>query len=221
MGNWAEPDEADAAEWERAGLPGGLQSGGWSVTGDLHDNEDRWVAMDDVGAAVGDDAAPTAYYAVFDGHSGESGEAGQEAAEHAAAKLHYDILRAGYGTLAEDMREGMVQCNKTFSAGAQERGSDSGACALVAMLRGRHLAVANAGDCRCLLVEAGQERVVPMSRDHNACEEQERARIQRSVCLFVCFLCVHNAKHTECILAVWVGSWRKGEYLDVLSLRGE
>ncbi|XP_037084766.1 probable protein phosphatase 2C 21 [Pollicipes pollicipes] len=59
-----------------------------------------------------------------------------------------------------------------------EPGSDSGCTAVVALLHGRQLYVANIGDSRCVLSRSG--RAVDMSADHKPEDEAELQRIVRA-----------------------------------------
>ncbi|KAG8536741.1 hypothetical protein GDO81_025765, partial [Engystomops pustulosus] len=62
--------------------------------------------------------------------------------------------------------------------GKEEPGSDSGTTAVVALIRGKQLIVANAGDSRCVLSEGG--KAVDMSYDHKPEDELELARIKNA-----------------------------------------
>lgn len=57
-------------------------------------------------------------------------------------------------------------------------GSDSGTTAVVALIRGKQLIVANAGDSRCVVSESG--KAVDMSYDHKPEDEVELARIKNA-----------------------------------------
>uniref|UniRef100_A0A8C6V3V9 protein-serine/threonine phosphatase n=1 Tax=Neogobius melanostomus TaxID=47308 RepID=A0A8C6V3V9_9GOBI len=57
-------------------------------------------------------------------------------------------------------------------------GSDSGTTAVVALIRGKQLIVANAGDSRCVVSENG--KAVDMSYDHKPEDELELARIKNA-----------------------------------------
>ncbi|XP_058020617.1 protein phosphatase 1G isoform X2 [Ahaetulla prasina] len=59
-----------------------------------------------------------------------------------------------------------------------EPGSDSGTTAVVALIRGKQLIVANAGDSRCVVSEGG--KAVDMSYDHKPEDEVESARIKNA-----------------------------------------
>lgn len=62
--------------------------------------------------------------------------------------------------------------------GKEEPGSDSGTTAVVALIRGKQLIVANAGDSRCVVSENG--KAVDMSYDHKPEDEVELARIKNA-----------------------------------------
>ena len=57
----------------------------------------------------------------------------------------------------------------------RQPGYDSGCTAVVSVLRGDQLYVANAGDSRCVLCRAG--KAVDLSLDHKPEDEPERSRI--------------------------------------------
>ncbi|XP_030054450.1 LOW QUALITY PROTEIN: protein phosphatase 1G [Microcaecilia unicolor] len=62
--------------------------------------------------------------------------------------------------------------------GKEEPGSDSGTTAVVALIRGKQLIVANAGDSRCVVSEGG--KALDMSYDHKPEDELELARIKNA-----------------------------------------
>ncbi|XP_053107173.1 protein phosphatase 1G isoform X3 [Hemicordylus capensis] len=62
--------------------------------------------------------------------------------------------------------------------GKEKPGSDSGTTAVVALIRGKQLIVANAGDSRCVVSEGG--KAVDMSYDHKPEDELELARIKNA-----------------------------------------
>ena len=55
---------------------------------------------------------------------------------------------------------------------------DSGTTAVVAVLKGKQLHVANAGDSRCIISRAGQ--AIDMSIDHKPEDESEYTRISKA-----------------------------------------
>ncbi|KAF3832509.1 hypothetical protein F7725_026174 [Dissostichus mawsoni] len=62
--------------------------------------------------------------------------------------------------------------------GKRRSGSDSGTTAVVALIRGKQLIVANAGDSRCVVSERG--KAVEMSYDHKPEDELELTRIKNA-----------------------------------------
>ncbi|XP_041484040.1 probable protein phosphatase 2C 21 [Lytechinus variegatus] len=63
-------------------------------------------------------------------------------------------------------------------AGKEEPGSDSGSTAVVALLRGKTLTVANIGDSRCVLSRDG--KALDMSYDHKPEDDIELRRIEKA-----------------------------------------
>jgi len=64
------------------------------------------------------------------------------------------------------------------SGGYEEPGRDSGCTAVVALLRGNNLYVANAGDSRCVVSRNG--KAVEMSIDHKPEDDIERNRVEKA-----------------------------------------
>ncbi len=64
------------------------------------------------------------------------------------------------------------------SGGYEEPGRDSGCTAVVALLRGNDLYVANAGDSRCVVSRNG--KAIEMSIDHKPEDEIERTRVEKA-----------------------------------------
>merc|ERR1712156_725485 len=60
----------------------------------------------------------------------------------------------------------------------EEPGNDSGCTAVVALLRGNELFVANAGDSRCVVCRDG--KAIEMSFDHKPEDTPERDRIENA-----------------------------------------
>ncbi len=73
----------------------------------------------------------------------------------------------------------VIQLNhQPFTRVILQPGSDSGCTAVVALLRGRDLFVANAGDSRCVVCREG--KAVDMSVDHKPEDELEKNRINKA-----------------------------------------
>ncbi|KAL3065314.1 hypothetical protein OYC64_015481 [Pagothenia borchgrevinki] len=78
---------------------------------------------------------------------------------------------------SEDEEEEEEMCLPGMD-GKEEPGSDSGTTAVVALIRGKQLIVANAGDSRCVVSERG--KAVDMSYDHKPEDELELTRIKNA-----------------------------------------
>uniref|UniRef100_A0A8C3SXC4 protein-serine/threonine phosphatase n=1 Tax=Chelydra serpentina TaxID=8475 RepID=A0A8C3SXC4_CHESE len=100
-----------------------------------------------------------------DGYSSEEEEAENEEDEDDTEEAEED----------EDEEEEMMLPGME---GKEEPGSDSGTTAVVALIRGKQLIVANAGDSRCVVSERG--KAVDMSYDHKPEDELELARIKNA-----------------------------------------
>ncbi|XP_048371604.1 protein phosphatase 1G [Sphaerodactylus townsendi] len=96
-----------------------------------------------------------------DGYSSEEGEVEEDEDDTEEAE--------------EDEDEDMMLAGME---GKEKPGSDSGTTAVVALIRGKQLIVANAGDSRCVVSEAG--KAVDMSYDHKPEDEVELARIKNA-----------------------------------------
>jgi serine/threonine protein phosphatase PrpC len=118
-------------------------------------------------------------FAVFDGHGGA------EASAYCKAHLHSHLAEkvmaalevsesASLATadLARALHEAFIATDEGFIS---TTGGTAGTTAVVALLAGDHLLVANAGDSRAVLWRDG--RSVPMSVDHKPDRPDETARI--------------------------------------------
>ena len=78
------------------------------------------------------------------------------------------------------MKEGFLRTDESYLADV----GDAGSTALVAMVRDKQIVVANAGDCRALLLQRSTRaasrpyHVVALSVDHKPDREDEEARIK-------------------------------------------
>lgn len=76
----------------------------------------------------------------------------------------------------EEEDEESYLANEQFCANMiEEPGKDSGCTAVVGLLNGRDLYVANAGDSRCVVCRKG--KAIEMSLDHKPEDDEEAARI--------------------------------------------
>ncbi|XP_057767901.1 probable protein phosphatase 2C 27 [Salvia miltiorrhiza] len=153
-----------------------LRSGEWSDIGGRPDMEDTHVCIPDLAmnfgcAARGDEAM--SFYGVFDGHGGKG--AAQFARDHLPRIIVED---ADFPLeLEKVVTRSFMEADAAFAKSCSvESTLSSGTTALTAMIHGRSLLVANAGDCRAVLSRCGV--AVEMSEDHRPCCASERRRIE-------------------------------------------
>ncbi|XP_013857287.1 protein phosphatase 1G [Austrofundulus limnaeus] len=115
----------------------------------------------------------------------EESEEGEEEEEEGSDEEDGSDEEEGDSTeLEEDTEEGEEDSEEEEEMclpgmdGKEEPGSDSGTTAVVALIRGKQLIVANAGDSRCVVSERG--KAVDMSYDHKPEDEVELVRIKNA-----------------------------------------
>uniref|UniRef100_A0A2P2KJA8 protein-serine/threonine phosphatase n=1 Tax=Rhizophora mucronata TaxID=61149 RepID=A0A2P2KJA8_RHIMU len=159
-----------------------IRSGSHADIGPRPSMDDEHIQIDDLSAHLGSFFKwPSAFYAVFDGHGGPE----------AAAYVKRNAMRLFFGDadlpqtsdIDSVFLEAVVNSHqKAFlladSALADESSisSSCGTTALTALVLGRHLIVANAGDCRAVLCRKGV--AVDMSHDHKPSYLPERRRVE-------------------------------------------
>ncbi|XVE71626.1 hypothetical protein DITRI_Ditri10aG0166200 [Diplodiscus trichospermus] len=155
-----------------------VRSGAWADIGFRPSMEDVYLCVDDFMHDYGLKNfvdGPNAFYGVFDGHGGK----------HAADFACYHLPRF----IVEDedfprdieraVASAFLQTDTAFAeACALGSALASGTTALAALVLGRMLVVANAGDCRAVLCRRG--KAIEMSRDHKPICHRERKRIEAS-----------------------------------------
>ncbi|XP_068649323.1 probable protein phosphatase 2C 57 [Aristolochia californica] len=153
-----------------------LRSGGWADIGFRPSMEDRYVCFDNFMHNYGitnSNGEPNAFYGIFDGHGGK------HAADFVCTNLPRFIVEGGDFPREVDrvVASAFVQTDTAFAkACSMDADLASGTTALAAVIVGRSLVVANAGDCRAVLCRRG--KAVEMSRDHKPVCMKERKRIE-------------------------------------------
>ncbi|XP_057963807.1 probable protein phosphatase 2C 27 [Malania oleifera] len=152
-----------------------FRSGSCSEIGPKPYMEDEHICVDDLLEHLGVTAnfsSPGAFYGVFDGHGGTD----------AALFIRENILRF----IVEDSHFPMCVKMATKSAFLKADhafansvclDSSSGTTVLTALMFGRTMIIANAGDCRAVLGKRG--RAIELSKDHKPNCPSERLRIER------------------------------------------
>lgn len=113
------------------------------------------------------------FYGVFDGHGGK------DAAQFVRDNLPRVVVEDADFPLELEkvITRSFMETDAAFAKTCSlESSRASGTTALTAMIFGRSLLVANAGDCRAVLSRCGA--AVEMSKDHRPCCKKERMRIE-------------------------------------------
>jgi len=163
-----------------------IRSGSYADIGSKKFMEDEHIRIDDLSSQVGsllELPKPSAFYAVFDGHGGS------EAATYVrknAVKLFFEdenfpqtseVNSVYVEEVKSSMRNAFLQADLALAEDCSIS-SSSGTTALAALVSGRVLMVANAGDCRAVLCRKG--RAIEMSHDHKPVNLPERRRVEES-----------------------------------------
>ncbi|KAK4793047.1 hypothetical protein SAY86_023482 [Trapa natans] len=154
-----------------------LRSGDWSDIGGRNYMEDTHICIGDLAEKFGCskllDGEAVSFFGVFDGHGGK--DASHFVRDHLPRVIveDADFPLELEKVVVRSFRETDVAFAESCSV---ESGLSSGTTALTAMIFGRSLLVANAGDCRAVLSRRGI--AVEMSRDHRPCCKMERKRIE-------------------------------------------
>ncbi|XP_020588258.1 probable protein phosphatase 2C 47 [Phalaenopsis equestris] len=161
-----------------------IRSGSFSDIGPRKDMEDEHIRIDDLSAHLGSIftcPSPSAFYGIFDGHGGP--DAAAYIKRH-AIRLFFEDAEFPQASEANNVFIESVEnsVRKAFLLADLALADDctvsssSGTTALAALIFGRLLLVANAGDCRAVLCRKG--KAVDMSQDHRPIHAAERQRVE-------------------------------------------
>ncbi|KAK0571471.1 hypothetical protein LWI29_016553 [Acer saccharum] len=153
-----------------------LRSGEWTDIGGRPHMEDTYVCIGDMAKKFGynlhEDEA-VSFYGVFDGHGGKA--AAHFVRDHLPRVIVDDA--AFPLELEKVVTRSYIETDAAFLKSCSlESALSSGTTALTAMIFGRSLLVANAGDCRAVLSRHGKAE--ELSKDHRPCCMKERTRIE-------------------------------------------
>lgn len=145
--------------------------------------DDEHIQIDDLSAHMGSFFGcpmPSAFYAVFDGHGGPDAAAyikrnAMRLFFEEADLPHTSDIDAILKELENSHRKAFLLADLAL-ADECSVSSSCGTTALTALILGRHLLVANAGDCRAVLCRKGT--AVEMSQDHRPSYLPERRRVE-------------------------------------------
>ncbi|XP_020090586.1 probable protein phosphatase 2C 27 [Ananas comosus] len=153
-----------------------IRSGDWSHIGSRQYMEDTHVCISDLAEKFGYQSVAgeaVSFYGVFDGHGGKG------AAHFVRDNLPRVIVEDAEFPLDLEkvVARSFVQTDTQFATTCSLQSTlSSGTTALTAMIFGRSLLVANAGDCRAVLSRVGT--AIEMSKDHRPCCLRERKRVE-------------------------------------------
>ncbi|KAE9609985.1 hypothetical protein Lal_00006559 [Lupinus albus] len=161
-----------------------VRSGCYTEIGPRVCMEDEHIQIDDLASHLGfvfQGPIPSAFYAVFDGHGGHDAAAFVKRNamrlffEDANMLQSYDTDAFFLKKLEESHRRAFLRADLAL-AGERSVNSSCGTTAITALVLGRHLMVANAGDCRAVLCRRG--KAVEMSQDHRPSYLPEQRRVE-------------------------------------------
>lgn len=113
----------------------------------------------------------THFFGLFDGH------AGGKCSQHVSTNLANVLLEdeAFTTNLPQAIKRAFHSCNEQFLKIAEKSKLHDGSTGIVAIIRDNKLLLANAGDCRAIVVSGG--RTIQMSNDHKPTNPDEQKRI--------------------------------------------
>ncbi|XP_010270505.1 PREDICTED: probable protein phosphatase 2C 27 isoform X2 [Nelumbo nucifera] len=152
-----------------------FRSGSCSEIGPKQYMEDEHLCIDNLLEHLDtnvDFPSPGAFYGVFDGHGGS------DAASFVRKNLLKFIVEDSHfpTCVKKALKSAFVRVDHAF-ADAHSLDETSGTTALTALILGRTMLIANAGDCRAVLGKRG--RAIELSNDHKPNCTSERLRIEK------------------------------------------
>ncbi|XP_062176910.1 probable protein phosphatase 2C 27 [Alnus glutinosa] len=152
-----------------------FRSGSCSEIGPKPYMEDEHICIDDLLEHLGATAhfpSPGAFYGVFDGHGGI------DAALFIRENILQFIIEDSHFPICvkKAIKSAFLKADHAF-ADAASLDSSSGTTALTALIFGRMMLIANAGDCRAVLGKRG--KAIELSKDHKPDCFSERLRIEK------------------------------------------
>ncbi|KAH9617238.1 hypothetical protein KSS87_012519 [Heliosperma pusillum] len=153
-----------------------LRSGEWSDIGGRNYMEDTHVCIADLAQNYGhkqDNEEVVSFYGVFDGHGGKA--AAQFVRDHLPKVIFEDAEFPSEleKVVTRSFMEIDAALAQSWPVGSSQ---SSGTTAITAMIFGRSLLVANAGDSRAVLSRRGL--ALEMSKDHRPFCRNERTRVE-------------------------------------------
>lgn len=167
--------------------------------GQMHPNEDRCSVLETLNESLdeevvtvsemlefdlknsGDLLEKVMYAGVFDGHGGSG------CSSYVARSLHAKLAKCLESNGSESLLDSQayagvikafLETEDDYQKYAAETNDTSGSCAAIALIAGKDVLIAHAGDCRIVLRSLGE--TVAVTKDHRADEPGEMSRITSS-----------------------------------------
>lgn len=153
-----------------------IRSGSYADIGPRRFMEDEHIMIDDLSPFLGSRSNPTAFYGVFDGHGGPEAAAYMKNNMLRLFLQNAQISQVNDVELENSLRKAFLSADLAL-ADEPSISNSSGTTALTALLLGRLLVVANAGDCRAVLSRKGE--AINMSQDHRPTHPSEQKRVHQ------------------------------------------
>ena len=164
-----------------------IRSGSHTDIGARRSNEDQHIGIDDVSKQLGDIykwGLPSSFYAIFDGHGGP--EAASYVKDH-VTRLFFEDSDLPQTQSEESPDElflkELQECQSKVFLQADQALLDEcsisdycGTTALTVFILGKHVLIANAGDCRAVISRKGVAK--QMTQDHRPSYLQEKKRVE-------------------------------------------
>lgn len=152
-----------------------FRSGSYSEMGPKQYMEDEHIRIDNLREQVDDSKgllSQGAYYGVFDGHGGI------DAASFTQNNpLNFILEDSHFPSMVKKAVRNAFQKADNTLADTKSLDSSSGTTALIALILGRTMLIANAGDSRAVLGKRG--RAIELSKDHKPNATSEKLRIEK------------------------------------------
>nr|GMD79175.1 probable protein phosphatase 2C 49 [Ipomoea batatas] len=161
-----------------------IRSGSYTDIGARRSNEDEHIRIDDLSAHLGPLyrwPLPCSFYAVFDGHGGSAASAYVKDNalrfffEDAALPQASVVDKAFLEELGRSHHRAFLLADQALADDCSVDAS-CGTTAITALILGKYLVIANAGDCRAVLCRKGN--AVQISHDHRPSCQFERKRVE-------------------------------------------